>query len=263
MCSLHMPKYRAAGKQITWSLTMTMVKVLRWSQGTQYSRLCMRIQRKWADFWTCSQTINHNKKESSKRDHHLEDLTLKDLHLRKVKVTCWWFNFCNVLLSLWWDLWYSCGTCDYRRSLTKMGEFHSCTVHAHFSFSSPKTKILSSDTHPCVIPSMYDFLFSVEHSRRYFVKCLFCGESIQWKSVRSNRCCFGCHWLLLNKNSWNIYQNSFKKTDSKIHFVQDLDLIVANWQENIYLVNHLFLTEMSSCVLLTQFRLTFKDIKEI
>jgi len=32
----------------------------------------------------------------------------------------------------------------------------------------PKIKILSSFTHPHVVPTLYEFLSSAEHKRRYF-----------------------------------------------------------------------------------------------
>ncbi len=32
----------------------------------------------------------------------------------------------------------------------------------------PKMKIVSSFTHPHVVPNLYEFLFYVEHKRRYF-----------------------------------------------------------------------------------------------
>jgi len=55
-------------------------------------------------------------------------------------------------------------------------------LHFFFSFNNvtviikgivhPKMKILSSFTHPQVVPNLYEFLSSAEHERKYFEECL-------------------------------------------------------------------------------------------
>jgi len=42
---------------------------------------------------------------------------------------------------------------------------------AHFAFKEMKMKIVSSFTHPHVVPNLYEFLSSAEHKKRYFEEC--------------------------------------------------------------------------------------------
>lgn len=46
-------------------------------------------------------------------------------------------------------------------------------------------KLLSSFTHPYIVPRLYGWPSSVEHKRQYFEKCfsVFFFKSIQWKSI--------------------------------------------------------------------------------
>lgn len=63
-------------------------------------------------------------------------------------------------------------------------------------------------THPDVVPKLYDFLFSMEHKRRYFQKCLTMEVSGQ------ENC------LVLQKNKVTLFGMTQKRMNDDRNFIE-------------------------------------------